>query len=391
MLIEKALSDLTVGHYVVKISKQFGNYALNCPGHIKNTAIINNLIKKKVQSVIIDTCMTITPEDSKSKSNEKNLKDKQRVIKEVKEAKEIFNESKNIQKNIFRDVLQGTALNLSPVIDIANKSIDAIFNSPDSLACVLNIREKNEYLLEHSVAVSIYITLFSRFLSLDRDTIEKLSIGAFLHDVGKIKITDKILNKPGKLTDDEYEIMKTHANHSIEIIKNTPGISALSLEVAALHHEKLDGNGYPFQKKGEEISLYGRMIAICDVFDALTATRVYKKGFSHPKAFAILRELGHKNHLDITLVDKFIKCIGVFPIGSLVQLNSNKLAYVQDRNDQNPIYPTVKSFYSVQLNNFEETQEIDLTESDDYIVKGVTAEEFQLDMDKITTMVLLQG
>jgi HD-GYP domain-containing protein (c-di-GMP phosphodiesterase class II) len=388
MLIEKDLSDLTVGHYVTKISKQSGNFTLKSPGHIKNIKVIDNLIKKSVHSVIIDTSKTIVSESHNEKSTQTN---QQLVIQQVKEAREIFNESKEIQKTILNAALCGATLDLSPVIDITNRSIDAIFNSPDSLACILNIREKDEYLLEHSVAVSIYITLFSRFLSLDRSTTEKLSIGAFLHDVGKIKIPDKILNKPGKLTDDEFTIMKTHANHSIDIIKGTPGISSLSLEVAALHHEKLDGKGYPFQKKGDDISLHGRMIAICDIFDALTATRVYKKGFSHPKAFAILRELGNSNHLDSGLVDKFIRCIGVFPVGSLVQLNSNKLAYVKDRNDSSPIHPTVKSFYSVQLNNFEETQEIDLTDSDDYIVKGVTAEEFKLDMDKIVDMILLQG
>jgi len=274
---------------------------------------------------------------------------------------------------------------------VTNKSIDAIFNSPDSLACMLNIRDKDEYLLEHSVAVSVYITIFARYLSLDRDIIEQLSIGAFLHDIGKIKIADEILNKPGKLTDDEFTIMKTHANHSIEIIKKTPGISALSLEVAALHHEKLNGTGYPFQVVADDISKYGRMIAICDIFDALTATRVYKKGFAHGKAFAILRELAKQGQLDANLVDHFIKCVGVFPVGSLVQLKSNKLALVKHRNDKDPINPQVHSFYSVKLNHFLNKQEIDLSDSEDFIVKGVRAEEFDLDMAKIIEMLLMEG
>jgi HD-GYP domain-containing protein (c-di-GMP phosphodiesterase class II) len=256
---------------------------------------------------------------------------------------------------------------------------------------MLNIRHKDEYLLEHSVSVSIYITLFARYLKMDRKIIEQLSIGAFLHDVGKIMIPDEILNKPGKLTDEEFTVMKTHANHSIEIIKKTPGISKLSFDVAALHHEKLNGQGYPFQVKGEKIHKYGRMIAICDIFDALTATRVYKKGFPHGKAFAILRELAQQEHLDSALVDLFIKCVGVFPVGSLVQLDSKKLALVKQRNNMDPTNPKVHSFYSVKLNHFLNKQNIDLSACDDFIVKGVRAEEFDLDMNQIIEMLLMEG
>jgi len=389
MLIEKELSELTVGHYVVKIVAQEGNFSLTAAGHIKSQAVINHLISKKVHRVLIDDDKTILPPQKSPKPELKSASEKK--IQELKQAKQIFNQSKAIQKKLFSDALSGSSLDLSPVVDVTNKSIDAIFNSPDSLACMLNIRAKDEYLLEHSVAVSVYITLFSRYLGIERHIIEQLSIGAFLHDIGKIKIPDEILNKPGKLTDDEFTVMKTHANHSIDIIKKTPGVSALSLEVAALHHEKLNGTGYPFQVTADDISQYGRMIAICDIFDALTATRVYKEGFAHGKAFAILRELAKQEQLDAELVDHFIKCVGVFPVGSLVQLKSNKLALVKHRNDKDPTNPQVHSFYSVKLNHFLNKQEIDLSDSKDYIVKGVRAEEFDLDMQQIVEMLLMEG
>jgi HD-GYP domain-containing protein (c-di-GMP phosphodiesterase class II) len=389
MLVEKELSELSVGHYVIKIVKQEGNYSLTAAGHIKNQAVINHLQSKKVYRVLIDDSKTII---SKNTNNEPAEQIQSTINSaNLKQASEIFNQSKKIQKKLFADALSGSSLELSPVVEVTNKSIDAIFTSPDSLACMLNIREKDEYLLEHSVAVSVYITLFSRYLGFERDIIEQLSIGAFLHDIGKIKVPDNILNKPGKLTEAEFTIMKTHANHSIDIIKQTPGISELSLEVAALHHEKLDGKGYPFQVKAENISQYGRMIAICDIFDALTATRVYKEGFPHSKAFAILRELAKQGQLDSKLVDQFIKCVGVFPVGSLVQLESNKLALVKVRNDKNPTKPQVHSFYSVKQQHFIHKQEIDLSTCDDIIVKGVRAEEFDLDMQQIIDMLLMEG
>ncbi len=235
------------------------------------------------------------------------------------------------------------------------------------------------------------MTIFARYLELDRETVEILAVGAFLHDVGKIMVPEEILNKPGKLTDEEFEIMKTHASHSIDIISKTPNIHQLSLQVAAQHHEKLDGNGYPNKLVGDDISLYGRMISICDIFDALTANRCYKEGFPHVKAFTILRNLAEQNHLDKNLVEQFVQCIGVYPIGSLVELNSNKIAIVEQRNPEDPIKPKVRSFYSVSEAHYEHTQNIDLLASDDFIVKNVRADDFDLDMNKIVEFLLMQG
>lgn len=381
--VEIDITELKVGYYVDKIGKQQGSFHLTAPGHIKSDKVINNLKAKNIFTVFIDK--------RKTQSLNPTKRPKENITAELKQAKAIFNKSRNVQKLLFSQALSGDTLELTPVIDICNESINAIFNNPDSLACIVNIREKDQYLLEHSVAVSVYITLFARYLKLDRDIIEQLSIGAFLHDIGKIRIPDEILNKPGKLTDEEFTTMKTHANHSIDIIKNTPKISELSIEIAALHHEKIDGSGYPFQVKGENISQYGRMIAICDIFDALTATRVYKKGLPHPKAFAILRELAQSNHLDTELVAHFIKCIGVFPVGSLVQLNSKKLAMIEKRNDRNPTQPKVRSFYNVTVNDFVDAEGINLEETDDFIEKGVCAEEFDLDMNKIIEMLMMDG
>lgn len=402
MIEEVKVADLQVGFFVVDIVEQTGNFQLTGAGHIKSDKVIQNLDAKGVHSVLIDTSKTIKPVDDSERTPKAkkaiSLRERTKpeegesaVFLEVSKAKRIFNESKEIQKRVFQDALTGREIDLQPVLETTDKTIDAIFKNPDALACIINIRKKDEYLLEHSVSVSILITIFARFLNVDRQIIHQLAVGAFLHDVGKIMISDDILNKPGKLTPEEFDVMKTHVNHSINIIENTAGISELSLEVAAQHHEKLDGSGYPFKLPGDDISMYGRMITICDIFDALTAHRAYKDGYSQVKAFSILRHLAKENHLDSALVDQFIKCMGVYPVGSLVELGSNKIAIVETRNQDDPIRPKVRSFYNANFKRYVMTEDIDLSKESDYIVKGVRADDFDLDMNRIIEFLLMEG
>ena len=383
---EVDITELQVGHYVEKIVEQEQQFTLTQPGHIKNELVIKNMVAKGVLRVLIDTSKTLKNQKLKTNNNKTSP-----VIMDVYKAKELFNQSKLIQKKIFSDAQTGKPLDLSPVEKITDETITEIFKNPDALACVINIRNTDEYLLEHSVSVSVLMTIFARFLKIEKSIVQQLSIGAFLHDVGKIMVPEAILNKPGKLTEDEFVTMKTHVNHSIDIIENTPGISALSLEVAALHHEKLDGNGYPFNVAGKDISTYGRLISICDIFDALTANRCYKNGYSHIKAFNILRNLAESNHLDQRLVNLFIKCMGVYPVGSLVELHSNKIAIVEQRNLDDPTNPKVRSFYNSKQHNYVMTEDIDLAKNNDFIVKGVRADDFDLDMNKIIEFLLMEG
>ena len=383
---EVDITELQVGHYVEKIVEQEQQFTLTQPGHIKNELVIKNMVAKGVLRVLIDTSKTLKNQKLKTNNNKASP-----IIMDVYKAKELFNQSKLIQKKIFSDAQTGKPLDLSPVEKITDETITEIFKNPDALACVINIRNTDEYLLEHSVSVSVLMTIFARFLKIEKSIVQQLSIGAFLHDVGKIMVPEAILNKPGKLTEDEFVTMKTHVNHSIDIIENTPGISALSVEVAALHHEKLDGNGYPFNVAGKDISTYGRMISICDIFDALTANRCYKNGYSHIKAFNILRNLAESNHLDQRLVNLFIKCMGVYPVGSLVELHSNKIAIVEQRNLDDPTNPKVRSFYNSKQHNYVMTEDIDLAKNNDFIVKGVRADDFDLDMNKIIEFLLMEG
>ncbi len=396
MIVETKLSSLKVGHYVVEIKQQNDDFKLKSPSHIKSTAVIDNLADKGVKTVLIDDEKTIaaevknTPEVINNAST--SLSKNELTPENLKSVKEVITKSKLVLNKTFSDVRNGCDIDLEPIIDITSSSVDSIFNNVDSLSCLVSIRNKSEYLLEHSTSVSVYLSIFASYLKIDKATVYQMTLGAFLHDVGKVVVPDNILDKPGKLTDEEFFIMKTHANHSADILKKTKGVSQLSYEVAAYHHEKLDGNGYPFKLKADKISKYCRMMSICDIFDALTSDRCYKKGSCHYKAFIILRNLANNhNHLDIELVEEFIKAIGAYPVGSLVQLSSNRVAIVERRNKSDSLRPGVRLFFNCEENEYQETEELDLSSSDDYIVKGVKASDFDLDMDDVIEFLIKQA
>ncbi|QYK02880.1 HD-GYP domain-containing protein [Shewanella psychrotolerans] len=417
MIVELSISDLTVGMYVVDITVPKDKFTLARETWISEQRVIDALKRKGVEKLLVDPTKAKIPVSSKpalskphafksvvrkphslKRKKPTNLNKPSKPIKrslfkeEVKQAKLLFDESKAIQQRLFLDARNGVPLSLEPVQEVTNRSMEMIFDNPDALACVINIRHKDQYLLEHSVSVSVLMTIFAFYLKMDKEVVSELAIGAFLHDVGKIMISPKILDKPGRLTDEEFEVMKTHANHSIRIIKETPNISLLSLEVAKLHHEKLNGKGYPYGVEASEISLYGRMISICDIYDALTANRCYKDGYPQVKAFSILRMLGQNNELDVDLVDHFIKCMGVYPVGALVQLESNRLAIVESHNLSDPIRPMVKPFYHLNPNHFESCEHIDLAAiPEDLIVKCVRPDDFDLNMDEIMTFLSHEG
>jgi HD-GYP domain-containing protein (c-di-GMP phosphodiesterase class II) len=162
--------------------------------------------------------------------------------------------------------------------------------------------------------------------------------------VGKAKVPDEILNKPAKLTEAEFSKMKSHVVQSILILQNTPGISQIALDVAGQHHERFDGTGYPNKLKGDQISLYGRMGAIVDVYDAITSDRVYHKGMAPTAALGRLLEWS-KYHFDPDLVRAYVKCVGIYPTGSLVRLESGRLGVVLEQHEEKMMQPKVRVIF----------------------------------------------
>ncbi|MEW6678792.1 MAG: HD-GYP domain-containing protein [Pseudomonadota bacterium] len=263
---------------------------------------------------------------------------------EVQRARSLHKEANRVVKGMLQDIRLGRQIEMDKVEPLVENMVDSIFRNQDALLPLARLKQHDNYTFQHSVSVCALLVSFARGLGLDRATLKEVAIGGLLHDVGKAKVPDEILNKPAKLTEAEFAKMKSHVVQSIVILQNTPGISQIALDVAGQHHERYDGSGYPNKLKGEEISLFGRMGAIVDVYDALTSERVYHKGMGPTAALGRLLEWS-KFHFDPELVRAYVRSVGIYPTGSLVRLESGRLAVVVEQHEEKPMQPRVRVIY----------------------------------------------
>ena len=277
----------------------------------------------------------------------------------------LHREATQIVRDMLGDIRLGKQIEMEKVEPLVGRIVDAIFTQQDALLPLARLKQHDSYTFQHSVSVCALMTAFGRTLAVPPEIIREIAIGALLHDVGKARIPDEILNKPGKLTDAEFERMKSHVVQSKIILQATPGISPVALEVAAQHHERFDGSGYPNRLKGEAISLYGRMAAIVDVYDAITSERVYHKGMAPTEALRKLLDWS-ANHFEPKLVQAFIRSVGIYPTGTLVRLESKRLAVVQAQHADKPMQPTVKVIFHT-AGHYLQPEDVDLRRSQDHI------------------------
>ncbi|GAE33233.1 HD-GYP domain-containing protein [Halalkalibacter akibai] len=216
-----------------------------------------------------------------------------------------------------------------------------IKNNKDALAILSDIFVYDSYIFTHSLNVTVYTLGLAVELGFTEKQLMDIGMGALLHDVGKMAIPTEVLNKPGRLTVEEFEIIKSHAKAGYDMLRNAPNISLLSAHCAFQHHERIDGTGYPQGLKGNQIHYYAKLIAIADVFDAVTSNRIYRKPMLPHEGLELLYS-GVENQFDQSLVEAFRKTIAVYPAGLKVKLSDGRVGIVVKQNKQLSTHPVVR-------------------------------------------------
>ncbi|WP_256824106.1 HD-GYP domain-containing protein [Pseudomonas kurunegalensis] len=267
---------------------------------------------------------------------------------ELPQAQKLCAEAKMAVVAMFSEAYLGQALNLARVGELVSQISDSVLRHPSALISLARLKTANDYTHMHSVAVSGLMIALAHELKLSQALVVEAGIAGMLHDIGKIAIPEAILDKPGKLTDEEFDVIRKHPKAAINILIDNEHVSDLVLDVCLHHHEKYDGSGYPHRLANEQISLFSRMGAVCDVYDALTSTRPYKAGWD--PAEAIHQMAKWQGHFDNEIFHAFIRTIGIYPVGALVRLESGLLGVVIEQHEKSLLTPQVKVFFSTRLN-----------------------------------------
>lgn len=265
-------------------------------------------------------------------------------------------------RTVMQDARLGKAVELGNVEPIVQNITDSVFRNQGALLGLLRIKSKDDYTFLHSVSVCTLLVAFCRSRGMADDVIVQAGIGGLLHDTGKALVPDSILNKQGRLNDEEFDVIRRHPRDGYDILHKSPDITETVLDITLHHHERFDGTGYPDKQASTQITELSQMAAIVDVYDAITSDRCYHKGMCAAEALRKIYEWS-RFHFNPVLTQEFMRCVGIYPVGTLVLLESGRLGIVIEPHEKSLLTPKVKVFFNTRTKSYVPPVVIDLSRS----------------------------
>lgn len=279
---------------------------------------------------------------------------------EIERAAKICSQSKQAVISMFQEARMGKSVDTEGAQQLVKEISDSVARNPGALISLARLKTADDYTYMHSVAVCAMMIGLAKQMGLDEEQTRLAGMAGLLHDLGKALMPMEVLNKPGKLTEAEFKVIRSHPIEGHRLLLLALDVNPIVLDVCLHHHEKTDGSGYPDGLKANEISLFAKMGAVCDVYDAITSNRPYKIGWDPAESLRKMAEWA-SGHFDGNIFQAFVKSLGIYPIGSLVKLTSGRLAVVVEQTGKSLTTPSVKVFFSTKSNMRIATEVIDLS------------------------------
>ncbi len=346
-VIKVPVSGLEIGMYVTQLDKDWLDSPFLFQGFMIESHDDIRLLEQECQYVWVEPALEMRrgksePHDVVSQSGapkKTRYINKLTMPREYEKSRNVFETSRQKTKSLLDDVAINGIVNTKDVKDTVESCLDSILRNPNAMLWMSKVRESHNYTADHSLNVCILAIAFGRHLGFSRDELFSLGMCGLLHDVGKMRVPEEVLNKPGKLTPQEWKQMQSHVLSGRNLLMSSPGIGQ-AVDVAYSHHERIDGKGYPRSLEGPQISQFTKIISLADSFDAMTADRCYSKAMTPSAA---VKEI-YKNRgaqFDEKLALRFIKTIGLYPPGTIVELGNGHLGIVLERSQKYQHLPKV--------------------------------------------------
>jgi HD-GYP domain-containing protein (c-di-GMP phosphodiesterase class II) len=304
---------------------------------------------------------------------------------ELFRARKVHAKAKQAVIAMFSEARMGNAIKVEQAATLVEEINQSITRNSDALLSLVRLKTADNYTYLHSVAVCALMIALGRQLELDESLTKELGVAGLLHDVGKMFVPSRVLNKPGRLTDAEFASMREHPRLGWALLTQSEAIGAVALDVCLHHHERVDGKGYPEGLSGDALTLHARMGAVCDVYDAITSTRCYKPGWEPAESIRKMAEW-KDGHFDERIFQAFVKTVGIYPSGTLVRLKSGRLAVVVEQGPGGLLSPVVKVFFSARSKSPIRPELVDLANSSDAIANLEDPGKWGLDISKLAEL-----